>query len=268
LPADNLTILGVAKRLAQAIPAATSIDTSPEGAASGRTRLARLVRFRPVDVRHAWPVSSTKSQGVETRSYLFELSNGLCATGVWFKAIEIPDRAPLTIVLHDSGKKSAAAEVSEYVNRGEQVLAVDLLFIGDNTLPIRRVPEYTQLLAAMGDRPLGMKTAQLMGIASWFERTTGASRGRLHSTGIRSQVVSLLAAAMAPSLFGEVIVRDGMRSLRWLLDAPVPYEAAPDLFCLDLYKDFDLPRLAIMARPARITQAYLEKNSGAASRTP
>ena len=33
-----------------------------------------------------------------------------------------------------------------------------------------------------------------------------------------------------------------------LLDAPVTYEAAPDLFCLDLYKEFDLDRLAALAK--------------------
>ena len=32
----------------------------------------------------------------------------------------------------------------------------------------------------------------------------------------------------------------------------VEYGAAPDLFCLDLYKEFDLDRLAALAAPARI----------------
>ena len=37
-----------------------------------------------------------------------------------------------------------------------------------------------------------------------------------------------------------------------LLDAPVEYQAAPDLFCLDLFRDFDLDRLAELARPTRV----------------
>ena len=51
-------------------------------------------------------------------------------------------------------------------------------------------------------------------------------------------------------------IRDGMRSLKYLLDAPVKFESAPDLFCLDLYKQFDIDRLAKMAEPAKVTQQY------------
>jgi len=44
-----------------------------------------------------------------------------------------------------------------------------------------------------------------------------------------------------------------MESLRFLLDAPVPYRSAPDLFCLDLYKYFDIDRLTAVAAPVQIT---------------
>ena len=44
-----------------------------------------------------------------------------------------------------------------------------------------------------------------------------------------------------------------MPSLRFVLDAPLNFQESPDLFCLDLYKDFDLDRLAAMAAPATLT---------------
>ena len=47
-------------------------------------------------------------------------------------------------------------------------------------------------------------------------------------------------------------MHEGMPSLGYLLDAPVTFQEAPDLFCLDLYKDFDLDSLAAMAAPARV----------------
>ena len=43
-----------------------------------------------------------------------------------------------------------------------------------------------------------------------------------------------------------------MHSLSHLLDAPVAYRDAPDLFCLDLYKDFDLDRLEPLAEPTQV----------------
>jgi hypothetical protein len=47
-----------------------------------------------------------------------------------------------------------------------------------------------------------------------------------------------------------------MSSLKYLLDAPVNSETAPDLFCLDLFKHFDIDRLAALAAPAQVTQKY------------
>ena len=258
LPKDNLTMLGVARRLARTIA-----DSAPQG---GRDELMRLVRYRPVTVQHAWALANTKNKGVESRSYLFEMSNGLCATGVWLKGMATPEGAPATVVLMDEGKKSAAVEVSERVNRGEQVLALDLLFFGDNSLPGRRVPEYTQLLASMGERPVAMEAAQLLGISAWLQRTGAAPGKRLQATGMRSQTIALLAAALDPAAFSDVAIQNGIPSLGRLLEAPVPYEEAPDLFCLDLFKQFDLPRLANLARPARITQAFAVSRSFAVSR--
>jgi dienelactone hydrolase len=254
LPKDNLTILGLARKLATAIkPQIMPSDSIT----AQRASLTKLVRFKPVTVQHAWQIGSTKNKGVETRSYVFEMSNGLCATGIWAKAINAPDSAAVAIVLHDAGKKSTAEEVSDLVNRGQQVFALDLLFIGDNSIADRRVPDYTQLFATVGDRPLGIKAAQLLGITSWIERQVAARTKHIQSTGIRSQVVSLIAAALSPTAYAEVSVREGMRSFAWLLDTPVSYEAAPDMFCLDLYKEFDFPRLTVLAAPARIHQTYL-----------
>ena len=43
-----------------------------------------------------------------------------------------------------------------------------------------------------------------------------------------------------------------MPSLHFLLDAPLTFQDAPDLFCLDLYKDFDLDRLEPLAEPTQV----------------
>jgi len=40
------------------------------------------------------------------------------------------------------------------------------------------------------------------------------------------------------------------------LSKPVSYEDAPDLFCLDFFKEFDLDRLAGLAEPTRVRAEY------------
>jgi hypothetical protein len=47
---------------------------------------------------------------------------------------------------------------------------------------------------------------------------------------------------------------NAMRSLAYLLDKPVPLRSAPELFCLDLYKDFDIDSIRALALSVKITQ--------------
>jgi dienelactone hydrolase len=248
LPADNLSVLGVARKLARRIA---------RSAPPSREMLQRTVRYQAVNVERAWMAGTSKRKGLETLSYRFAFTNELSATGIWLKAIASAYTAPATIVIRDTGRKAAQAEVSDRVNRGEQVLALDLLFTGDMQPP--KVPDFhgfTQFLAAQGRRPLGMEAAQLVAVARWLQNASAHRVVRLESTGMRSQVISLVAAALAPGLFSEVVIREGMPSLGYLLDAPVGYQTAPDLFCLDLYKQFDLDLLAKLAAPARITTLH------------
>src|SRR5437667_11628169 len=116
-----------------------------------RPALRENVRYRPVRTARVWTLANTKSKEVETRSLLLGMDNGLSANAVWLRAIGRPDNSPVTIVLHDGGKKAAASEVSERVNRGEQVLAADLLLMGDAW---RDIPghQFAQLLHGLGER--------------------------------------------------------------------------------------------------------------------
>jgi len=251
LPKDNLTILGLARKLAGEITHPPVVSSS-----DARAKLKSLVRYKPVNLEHAWALTNTKNRGVETRSYQFLFANGLSAAGVWAKAIDSPNDAPATIVLNDKGKKAAASVVSDLLNRGEQVLAVDLVFTGDAAPNQDEFEEFPLMLATTGERALGIEAAQLIGLAQWMKKNFGSQKIQIESAGIRNQVAALIAADMEPTLFSEIAIREGMPSLRYLLDTPVKFESAPDLFCLDLYKEFDIDRLAMLAEPAKVTQKY------------
>jgi len=125
LPADNLTILELARRIA------AGVSRSLEPATASRARLTRVVRYQPARIDSTWRVASTKQRGVETASYRLRMSDGLSAGAVWLRATSAHDDAPATIVLDDGGRGQAGAEVAERLNRGEQVLALDLAFAGD-----------------------------------------------------------------------------------------------------------------------------------------
>jgi dienelactone hydrolase len=253
LPPNNLTILGLARKLGVSIsrpPVPEEPNARKQWANEKRNSLKELVRYKPVQMERAWLIANTKNKGVETKSYLFSMNNGLSANAVWLRAIGNPETAPVTIILHDQGKKAASVEVSDRVNRGEQVLAADLLFTGDAWAKLDSA-DYQQILHGVGERPIGMEASQLIEIARWIGRHAGLTQVRVESTGIRNQVAALIASALEPELFSEVLVRDGMASLAYLLEKPVAFNQAADLFCLDLYKEFDLDRLESVAIPTR-----------------
>ena len=54
------------------------------------------------------------------------------------------------------------------MERGEQVLAVDLVGMGD-AAPDQPFDLIAEMLAATGERPLGMEAAQLIGVARWAQ---------------------------------------------------------------------------------------------------
>lgn len=263
IPKDNLTILAMAQKMARQLkrpPVPSEASARAAWAVSQRAKLRRVMRYHPVSVSNAWDEFDTYHNQVESVSYRFEMSNGLGATGVWLKEVETGAHAPLTVVLNDGGKKAAAREtwdripeVADRMVRGEQVLVLDLLFTGD-AAPSQPTELFTEMLAAEGERPLGMECAQLIALAHWAIDRWHPATVRLETTGIRTQVISLVAAGLESRLFSQVENDSGMRSLAYLLDKPVTYAAAPDLFCLDLYKDFDIDDLKALASPTSIEE--------------
>lgn len=252
LPANNLTIAGLARGLAREI-SRPPIPNGPQRASwaeSQREQLKSVVRYTPVSVENAWRVANTKRLGLESLSYRFDLSNGLSATGIWLKAIAAPADAPVSIVLGDQGYKAAGEIISNRINRGEQVLALDLLFNGA-TAP-QNPADWEMLVDTTGDRSLGLEAAQLLGIAAWLRTTTRHNDIRVETEGIRNQVIALTAAALGPNAFAYLKSQGGMNSLQYLLDKPVPFRSAPELFCLNLYKYFDLDRLCALAAPTKV----------------
>jgi dienelactone hydrolase len=258
LPKDNQTILGLARQLGRALTRAVlpqGAAARPAFVAAQREKLKHVVRYAPTGIDHAWTVANTKNKGVETRSQLFEMTGDqadLSVDGVWLKAIDAPVDAPVTVVLDDRGKKAAAAEVGARVDRGEQVLALDLLFLGEAWKSEDGPHAYAQIIDGQGNRTLGLQAAQLIAVSKWWRGRSAMPKVRIEARGIRSQVIAQVAAALEPDLFSEVRVREGIQSFSYLLDAPVRFQDAPELFCLDLFKEIDLDQFADLAAPTRV----------------
>jgi hypothetical protein len=268
VPADNLTILGLARQFASklqhaAVPAA---EERAGWAQNQRATLEKVVNYQPVTVAHPWYMTDTDHNTVESISFRFGLSNGLSATGVWIKSEWTADGAPMTVIINDGGREGADKEVwNNYpevgyaVERGDQVLVLSLVFTGDATPGGLEAARFAYMMNAVGTPPLGLEAAQLIAITHWAQEHWHPSRVSLESSGYRMQVVSLVAGALEPKLFSSITIHRGMHSLSYILDSGISSGRVPDMFCRDLYKDFDLDMLKAMAEPAAVSETdYVE----------
>jgi len=154
-------------------------------------------------------------------------------------------------VLDDRGRAESAGLVADRINRGEQVLALDLAFTG-SAWKETDVWMLQQVIVTQGERPLGIRVAQLRELAKWMSERSGGAPLRIEANGIRSQITALMAAALQPELITEIVVRDGIGSLGDLYDPGIKFSDAPDLFCLDLYRETDVDRLVSLAAPTTV----------------
>jgi dienelactone hydrolase len=266
-PPGNLTLLSLAQKSAGEFhrspipPVGASRD---EWSARKRDELRAVLHYKSTPLARAWQLDTTHRDGISTLSYMFEMQNGLSLSGVLLKASDTSDAAPATLVLDDRGRGMSFAEVAGRVDRGEQVLAANLLFADEKAItkdadgmetlssPLASLAVYAQVFDTVGDRAIAIETAGVIELAKWLRARSDYPTIRVEGRGIRSQTVALLAAALEPKLFSEVVTRQGMSSFSYLIDSPVHFEDAADLFCLDLYKEFDIDELEAMAGGVKV----------------
>ncbi len=270
LPKDNLTILSLAQSLAKSIHHQVPAQPSAEWASGERTKLKQVVRYTPVTLTHAWPISATHEKEVESHAYRFEFRNGLSATGILFRSVTAPENAPTTILMADAGMPSTMVDVADDVDRGQRVLVLSPLFFSEGKLNSddrAGATVFAQLLTALGDRPLGMEAAQVNAVVRWLgedldhgsptpnnfhlpEKPTPAVR--IVTTGPRAQLIAMVAAAIHPELFSALESRESIPSLASAYEHPEKFVQAPEMMCIDLYRDFDINTLAAIAAPVKV----------------
>lgn len=240
LPEGQMTLFEVGLRQARAI------QRLERPAAQQREILRRVLRYAPVKIEAAYVMTNSKVHGLESTGWRFDFDNGLSASAVVSR--HASGGANATLLLDDRGRAAASETVSDRLNRGETVAAVDLLFTGNADTIAHPYPVHDRMLACIGQRALGLRAAQLAAIAEWFRERYRPARVRIETAGPRTQVAALAAGALNPGAFAEHRVRDGWTSLATIYDERIEYQKAPELFCMDLYREFDIGLLETLGR--------------------
>jgi dienelactone hydrolase len=244
-PADfNTLALGLAK----ALPRSAALPTTAAGAkawqAARRTQLRELVKARDLSVA-ATKVGST-AKG-DTKATFWKLRLG----GAWtVPVVELVRGEPkaTTILLHDAGRKADPDSAERLLAAGQRVLAVDPFYFGESKVQQRDFL-FALLLAAVGDRPLGLQASQVAAVAHWAEKDRKAGPVSVVAVGPRLGLAALVAAALEEKAVGRLELDGAWASLKEVLEQNRSLDQMPEVFCFGLLEAFDVKQLLALAAP-------------------
>ena len=233
--ADNLDFHALAVQLSRSLPRAGS---------PGRARLAEIVRA------HRYQVDATKVEITTEDS--FEISRWRLRMGNdWtVPAVELSPSKPESTVLlvADAGRSSLALQARQFLSEGRRVIAIDPFYFGESKIS-KRDGLFALLVAAVGDRPLGIEASQVAATARWLHTGRRLGPVTLVSVGPRSSLFSLVAAALEPAAISALETHQAMSSLKEVIGQDLTADKAPDLFCFGLLEEFDIPQLDALVAP-------------------
>ena len=109
------------------------------------------------------------------------------------------------------------------------------------------------LLAAVGERPLGIQASQLAAVARWLQAEYAAKPATIVAMGPRSSLFSLVAAALEPKAIAGVELSGSFGSLKEIIESNGSVDQAPELYCFGLLEQFDVKQLAAIVAPRPVT---------------
>ncbi len=247
LPERNEDFNTLALRLIEALPRDAALPAEAEAAAAWqqarRAKLREIVRAKDYEV-HAIRAGEEEKDGVKAVFWRLQLG------GEWtVPAVELargePDKTALLVA--DAGRAGAAAKAAELLEAGYRVLAADPFYFGESKIAQRDFL-FALLVAAVGDRPLGLQASQVAAVARWSAAEHGAPV-TVVALGMRSSAFALIAAALEEKAVAGAELHGSLGSFKEVIEQNWAVNQYPELFCFGLLEWFDIRQLAALAAP-------------------
>ena len=254
LPADNLNFNQLATRLAKDLP--RGISTALSVVPSSRLQQAqRALLGGAVHAKHY--TVTAELAGAETTNDVTATHWRLKMGDAWtVPAVELTQGAPRStvILVGDVGRKGLSAEAAQLLADGHRVVAVDPFYFGESRIDQKDFL-FALLVAAVGDRPLGLQASQLTATARWLSTERKLGPVKLISVGPRASVFSTVAAALEEKAIAGLELRNPLGSLKEIIAKNVGVNQQPELFCFGLLEQFDVPQLRALVAPRPVVTA-------------
>jgi hypothetical protein len=128
------------------------------------------------------------------------------------------------------------------------VVAFDPFYYGESRIAEKDFL-FALLVAAVGERPLGIQAAQVAAIARW------AGTADVVAVGPRASLVALAAAGLEPRAIARLELHKAYGSLAEILEQNLGVNQAPELFSFGLLEAFDVKQLVALAAPRPVSFA-------------
>ncbi len=242
LPADNETFHSLALKLSQNLP-----QPSKSAQKDPRETLKKNVHYKQAKVQGTETGQVTKDK-TTVKFWKLQIDNDWTVPAVEFS--NGPSKST-TILVADEGRKSLTATVEKLLAQGETVLAVDPFYFGESKISQRDFL-YGLLVAAVGERPLGIQAGQLAALSRWLRNERNQTSVKIQSAGPRSSLFTLVAAAIEPEAITSVSLQGALGSLKQVIEDDQSVNQAPELFCFGLLKEFDIKDIVALAGPDKV----------------
>jgi hypothetical protein len=156
------------------------------------------------------------------------------------------------ILVNDAGRKADPVNAERLLKAGYRVLAVDPFYLGESKIE-QRDHLFALLVAAVGDRPLGIQASQLAAVARWSAAEHKTDAVTVVAVGPRTSTVALVAAGLEPKAIGGLELYGSWGSLKEIIEKSRAVDQMPEMFCFGLLEAFDVKQLSALAAPRPVT---------------
>ncbi|MBD3672708.1 MAG: acetylxylan esterase [Planctomycetaceae bacterium] len=239
LPENNLDF----HQLAMALSNGIAKSPLPPGKAPRSWLLQHRQELRDLVSYHDYDVYALLEKE-EQHEHLTVKHWWLRVGGLWtVPATEfIPETNPVdcVVMLADEGRGSLSGEVSNAIENGSRVLAIDPFYFGESKISQRDFL-YGLLVSTIGERNLGIQASQIAAISQWAGQSQPTLKVTVSAFGPRMSLMALVASACEPQTANRLVLQDSFATLKQVIEQDLTVQQMPELFCFGLLKQFDIP---------------------------
>ncbi|MFN0052854.1 MAG: alpha/beta hydrolase family protein [Planctomycetales bacterium] len=255
VPQPNADFHSLAAELARSLPRDPELPKTAAAARAWqgecRKQLTQLVKPRPQDVQ-AEPVDEQAAGDFRLTRWKLKLADGWTIPAVELTHAKAAQKPGTVLLLADGGRGGAAERGSKLAAAGRRVVIMDPFYFGESKLG-QRDYLFALLISAVGERPLGVQSGQVISVARWLAEGRKSGPVSLGSTGPRTGLVALVAAALDEKAIADLTLLQPLTSLKEAITQNRSVEQVPEQFCFGLLEWFDVKQIAALVAPRQVS---------------